>query len=337
MAQIFVNVKKAEKSKQHKKINKTKECKQNQNKEKKMNKKHSVKIIKNCAKISVLTFSLIFSLNSFGEKNIVRCNLFDLDSYNASKWHIQRNPDDDAQVIVSRRMMAQSAFCIGKEQEGLELLKELSFMGNVQASYLLGSYYESDRTFDSSNWLTQGRADSQENFDAAIHYYETAAKQIMSAVNYPYGMNPDQPGLENDYTTSAKVFVGLPNFYYTGYVRAVKNILADSKRGKRVSYTDTISSLVKMQYWSEQCLNRPPLVDVWKTHPGTANAMKAHCQARNNFALQVLPLEQQRIKIVEDQCKDVLLHECPEHQSIVNQIKEAAGRMWKILEFVPLV
>ncbi len=298
-----------------------------------MNKKHSVKIIKNFAKISVLILSLVFSLNSFGYKDMIHCNFFNEKSYSDSKWYIQRHPDD----VHSMRIVAQSAFCIGKEQEGLDLLKRLSSMGNVQATYLLGNYYESDRTFESKNWLTQDRPGYQTDFDATLYYYEKAADQIMSAVNYPYGLNPDQPALEDNNTTSAKVFVNLPNFYYEGYMRAVENTLADSKRGKRVSYTDTMSVLVKMREWSEQCLKRPPLVHVWKTRPGTADAMKENCQEMNNFAVEAIPLEKQRINIVKNQCKAVLLHECPKHQNIFNQITELSNRMWEILESVPRV
>ncbi len=232
--------------------------------------------------------------------------------------------------------MALSAFCIGKEQEGLEELKRLSSMGHIQVTYLLDVYYASGRTFNSDYWLTPGREGYQKNFDTAIYYFEKAADQIMSTVNYPYEVSPYQPDWEGYYITSAKVFVSLPNFYYEGYMRAIESALADSKSGKQMSGSDTITVLVKMRDWSEQCLKRPAF-DVWKIHPGTANAMKAHCQATNNFAVQVLPLEQQRIKIVEDQCKDALLHKCPEHHAVVNQIMKVSDTMWKILEFVPLL
>ncbi len=296
-----------------------------------MNKKHSVKL-KNFAKISILTLSLVFSLNSFGYKDMIRCNQFNLDIYNDTKLYIQRHPDD----IEAIRMMAQSAFCIGKEQEGLEGLKRLFSMGHIYATYLLGAYYASGRTFQSKYLLTPGREDDQENFSAAVYYYEKAADQIMSAVNYPYGVNPDQPYLEDRFTISAKVFVILPDFYYERYTRAIENTLAESKRGKKVYYTNTILALVKMRDWSEQCLKRPAL-DVWKTHPETAYIMQAHCQAKNSFAVQVLPLEQQRIKIVEDQCKDVLLHECLEHQNIFNQITDVSNIVRERLKFVPSV
>ncbi len=299
-----------------------------------MNKKHSVKIIKKFAKISALTLSLVFSLNSFGEKNMIPCNFFSLGTYSDAKLYIQRRPDDAHLMSI----MALSAFCMGKEKEGLELLKRTSAMGHVHATYLMGAYYASGETFNSKYWLTPDRKDDSENFASAIYYYEQAADQIMSAFYYPYGVNPDQPDWERHYTTTAKVFVGLPNFYYEVYMRAVENTLADSKRGKKMSDADTIVGLVKMRNWSERCLKRPVL-DVWKVHIGIGitNAMKANCQVMNNFAVQVLPLEQQRIKIVEDQCKDVLLHECTEHQNIFNQIMDVSDILQKMLKFVPRV
>ncbi len=294
--------------------------------------KMSVKIIKNFVKISVLTFSLVFSLNSFGEKNIIHCDHFNLKTYSDTKWYIQRHSDD----IHVMRIMVQSAFCVGKEKEGLALLKRLSSKGHIPATYLLGEYYASDRTFDFSNWRTQGREDHQKNFDTAIYYHEKAAAQIMSAVNYPEMADPDHPGLKDHYIISAKVFVNLPLFYYERYMEAVKNTLADSKSGKQVSYTDTIAVLVKIRDWSEQCLKRSAL-DTWKNYPGTANEMKAHCRFMNIFAVQVLPLEQQRIKIVEDQCKAVPLHECIEHQNIINQIMEESDIMLEILNFIQVM
>ncbi len=300
-----------------------------------MNKKHNVKIIKNFAKISALILSLVFSLNSVGEQNIINCNQSNLQTYSDAKWYIQRHPNDnDFQSISTMRIMAQSAFCIGKEKEGLELLKRLFSMGHIHATFFLGVYHATGGTLNTNYWLDQNLKNYQEHFDAAIYYFETAAGQIMSAVNYPEGVNPDQPDMEAHNRTSAKVFIELPNFYYEGYMRAVENILADSKRGKKVYYTDTIVALVKMRHWSEQCLKRPAL-DMWKNSIGTANAMKAYCQEMNNFAVQVLPLEQQRIKIVADQCKDALLHKCPEHQNIFNQITELSNTMREILKLVP--
>ncbi len=293
--------------------------------------KMSVKIIKNFVKISALTFSLVFSLNSFGEKSIIHCDHFNLKTYSEAKRYIQRHDPDDIHMM---RIMALSAFCVGKEKEGLEALKRLFSMGgDIYSTYLLGAYYASGGTFDSSKWRTQYGEDYQENFDTAIYYFEKAARQIMSAVNYPEGVNPDHPGLEDHYIISSEVFLNLPLFYYEGYVGAVANTLTDSKSRKQVSYTDTISALVKMRDWSEQCLKRYAL-DVWKSYPETANAMQVNCQVMNIFAVQALPLEQQRIKIVEDQCKAVPLHECTEHQDIVNQIMEESYTMLEILSFI---
>ncbi len=295
--------------------------------------KISVKIIKNFVKISALTFSLVFSLNSFGEKDIIRCDHFNLKTYSEAKRYIQRHDSDD---IHTMRIMALSAFCIGKEKEGLEELKRLFSKGDIQGTYLLGMYYASGETFDSSKWMVQDPEDYPENFAAAIYYFKKVAAQIMSAVNYPEGVNPDHPGLEDHYIISVEVFTSLPLFYYQIYIGAVENTFADSKSGKQVSYTDTIATLVKMQDWSEQCLKRSAL-DVWKSYPGIVNVMKVNCHFMNNFAVQALPLERQRIKIVEDQCKAIPLHECTEHQNIVNQIMEESYTMLEILSFIQTI
>ncbi len=295
--------------------------------------KISVKIIKNFVKISALTFSLVFSLNSFGEKDIIRCDHFNLKTYSEAKRYIQRHDSDD---IHTMRIMALSAFCIGKEKEGLEELKRLFSKGDIHGAYWLGMYYASSGTFDSSKWLTLDLEEDPENFATMIYYFEKTADRIISAVNYPEEVNPDHPGLAEHYVISTEVFLNLPFSYYEIYIRQVKNTFADSKSGKQVPYTDTISALVKMQNWSEQCLKRSAL-DVWESYVLATYAMKESCQIMNIFAMQALPLEQQRIKIVEDQCKAVPLHECTEHQNIVNQIMEESYTMLKILDFIQTI
>ncbi len=285
--------------------------------------KVNVKVIKNFVKISALTLSLVFSLNSFGYKDIINCDHFNRRTYSDTKRYIKRhNPDD----IHPMRIMALSAFCIGKEKgrkgrkrkekEGLEVLKRLFSMGDIPSTYLLGKYYASGGIF---KWQTPGQEDYRKNLNIAIYYFEEAAGQIMLAVNYPEGVNPDHPGLEDhynhpgledNYTISAKVFLGLLDLYYERYMKGVENSL-DSKREKKVSYIDGIVTLVKMRDWSERCLKIFAL-DMWQTYPAVANAMKANCQARNNFAVQVLPLERRRIK--------VLLDMRIKYQDVVNQI-----------------
>ncbi len=299
--------------------------------------KMSVKIIKNFVKISSLILSLVFSLNSFGYKNITLCDLLNLDI-----GYLSPNSGEERYTLNKKtkmkRMLAlvRIDFCTGKEKEGVEALKKASLRyDHIHASYLLGVHHAK---LSARHHVTLSAYHEESDsrlfpyINTAIYYYEKAATRIISAINYPYGVNPDQPDWEDKHTTSAKVFVGIPHLYYEKYMKAAPLV----GRVKKVSSTDPTFALVKMRDWSEQCLKRSALA-AWKTYPGTANAVKAYCQATNNFAIQVLPLEQQRVKIVADQCKDVLPDECTAHQNIFNQITKKSDTMLKALDLVPRI
>ena len=217
-------------------------------------------------------------------------------------------------------------YCSGDEETGINYMEKASDMGDIPASYTLGSYYGSDKTGDLSKMIP----DVQENYDAAIFYYERTASLIESAKTYPYGMHTDLPAIEGSAHMSVRANLIVSILYFSGYGRALGDMLKND-----VSYTDTIGVLENMKNSAERCLKRPSL-SVWGARQSEiANSKQVICQAYKDFAEQVINLEYQRIEIAK-RC-DVALNECTEHQGIFDQIVQAAREKNNKVSSVPAI
>ena len=272
-------------------------------------------------KYLIVCFGFLFSLNAFAVGDLVGCGLASQDGYDQSHILVKMYPNDISKIYN----LGIEALCLRKKQEGMAHLQKASDMGHAVASHLIGLYYKTDGTLDSSSRLTK----DQKNYDATIYYFERAAEQIEKDSNYPDSI-VDVSHIEGQTLTSAKVFVTLPYLYYEGYNRAIGDIL---KTG--VSYSDTFAVLTKLRDSAERCLRRPSL-SVWKEkREEMGHSLKVQCQALKDFVERAFTLEQNRI--AEAKNCTVPLKKCVKHQNIINQLIRLANEMWGTLNSVPLI
>lgn len=227
---------------------------------------------------------------------------------------------------VSNYAAGYIIFCAGEKEKGLGYIERASEMGHVTASYFLGEYYRKDKDLNSSTHLPK----TQENYDAAIFYYERAAKNIENLSSYPRRPDGRVHEAEAKNYMSIRTFLNLISLYFDGYSLALGDILEND-----VSYTDTIQVLENMKNAAERCLRRPSL-PIWGARQGEiAHSKQVRCKARKDFSYVALDLEFQRIEIAK-RC-DVALSECTEHQDIFQELVRATNKMNKKVNSVPKI
>lgn len=261
----------------------------------------------------------VFSLNAFSVGNAIKCTSENnLQAYN--RLHKLKKGSSDSGIYYS---LAITSLCIGKEAEGMSHLQKASDMGHVGATYLLGVYYNTNKTFDLSK-----NADSPENWNAAVHYYEKAAATIEGISNYPDEVMEFHERVSQ---TSYYVFTNLLTIYFNGYSVAVGEILNSVER---MSYIDTLEVLQKLRNTAIRCLERPAL-SAWKEKKALVyESQQIRCLASLNFVEAVFPLEQQRIQVAQN-CRVVPLSGCSEHQQVVNEIGKLVNKMFKEKDSAP--
>ena len=216
-------------------------------------------------------------------------------------------------------------FCLGRD-DGVDYIGKASDLGHVTASYFLGEYHRRDKDFNSGGSLPT----TQENYDAAIFYYERTAKLVEDTSNYPDGAHRDVSEIEGQKYMSIRTFMLLTSLYFEGYSRALGDMLEND-----VSYTDTIQVLENMKSAADRCLRRPSL-SVWGARQSEiANSKQVICQAHKDFAEQVINLEYQRIEIAK-RC-DVALNKCTEHQGIFQKMVQKVQEMINKINSVPAI
>ncbi len=274
-------------------------------------------------KVFALAVVLAFSYSSFAV-NLIQCRGNAQQHYNEYKLVYEEDPGNVQKIYD----MSISAICVNKMQEGMTLLERSADGGHVQANYFMGVYYEKGQSFDLSKPLTE----DPKHFNAMLFYLNRAADLIESNPQYPEGTTEDMPEFEERNRISAKVFVVLPDFYYSGYASAMNKVLSNVEN---TEYTDTLEVLSKMRDSAERCLRRPAL-SVWKhKQREIGHAMQVRCGAMQDFAEGALPLEQERLSIAR-QCV-MPLNECPEHQKIINTLIGLINTMLEELNSVPLI
>ncbi len=270
-----------------------------------------------------LALALCWPLNTYGVVNAIKCKSSDnLNTYHYFHEVVKKDASESSAIYT----LGFISVCIGKEEEGLSHIKRAADLGHILAIKVLGKYYMFNKTFDSSQ-----KSDEQEEFDAAIYYYEKAAQLIESLPRYPEGATVDiREGLEYKTFISYHIFTYLPLLYLNGYSRAIGDILNNPER---VSYTDTLEALHKMREAAVRCLKRPAL-SAWKEKQERVyEAQQIKCGASLEFAETVLPLEQQRLQ-VEKSC---VAHpsQCSEHQQVVAEMTQAFNKMRAEEAFAP--
>lgn len=237
------------------------------------------------------------------------------------------NPNDPVSNYAAGFIM----YCSG-DARGLGHIEKASEMGHVTSSYFLGEYHRKDKDLNSSTSLPT----TQEDYDAAIFYYERAATQIENTSNYPKKAHRGVDKGEGKRYMSVRTFLHLISLYFDGYSLALGDMLEND-----VSYTDTIQVLENMKSAADRCLKRPSL-SVWGTRQDEiANSKQVICQARKDFAEKALGTEQvpglefRRIEIAKH-C-DVALSRCPEHQAIFQELVQATQEMNNEVNSVPKI
>ena len=283
---------------------------------------YGVTTVKNVLKAFILSFSLMFSLNSFGVVDLIRCKShYNLEKYNELHQRIKKNPR-----ITSIYNLGIVSLCLGKE-EGMSHLQKASDSGHIAATHLLGLYFMANRSF---NRAERGRISNLDDFNSAIHYYEKAAQMIEETDNYPRGATADMDDIEYYVYTSYYVFATIPELYFSGYDKAIKDIVNSQDK---VSYVDTLEVLKKMRDSAERCVNRPSLSSWEDKGEDLYQVQQVRCGAYLNYAREVLPLEEGRIQIAQG-CGDSL-SECSNHQDILNQINQVKSMMNGAISSIP--
>ena len=265
-----------------------------------------------------LSFVLAFSTNVFGICAGVDTSFTEADN----RRYLAEVPNDAGRYYS----VGLSHYCGGRVAKGVNYMEKASDMGEISASYVLGLYYGSDRTGNLSKQIPK----IQENYDAAIFYYERTASLIESSANYPGGIKGDLPSIEGSLIMSVRAYILLSELYYHGYGLALEDMLK-----KDVSYTDTIKVLVKMQSAAERCLARPSL-SVWKGRQSEiTHSRRVICGAHKNFAEKAFYLESRRKKVAL-QCENSL-RECAAHKAVLGEIVKEAQKMAKKVRSVPKI
>ncbi len=265
--------------------------------------------------ITLLFLVSVFSVDGFAS----RCpeGSYSTDTGTA---YIDAAPDDPVRNYTE----GYARYCQGREWR--YYIEKSSDLGHVTASYFLGEHHRKDKDPNSSTSLPK----TQEDYDAAIFYYERAATDIENMSSYPRRPDGKVHEAEAAHYVSIRTFLHLTNLYFNGYSFALGDIL-----GNDVSYADTIKVLDNMRNAADRCLRRPSLA-IWGVRQSEiANSKRVICQAQKDFAEQALDLESQRIEIAK-RC-DVVLSECVEHQNIFQELVRAANDMDNKVNSVPKV
>lgn len=234
--------------------------------------------------------------------------------------YIAAAPNDPARNYTE----GYARFCQGREWS--DYIGKASDLGHVTASYFMGEYHRRDKDFNSGVSVPT----TQEDYDAAIFYYERTAKLIEDTTRYPDGAHNGVSSVEGTRYMSIRTFLHLASLYFDGYGVALGDMLEND-----VSYTDTIQVLENMKSVADRCLKRPSL-SVWGARQDEITKSKqVICQAQKDFAEKALEIEFQRIEIAK-RC-DVALSECAEHQAIFQEIVQANQKRKNKINSVPKI
>ena len=278
----------------------------------------------------ILTAFAGFGISPVSHANVVGdaigcANRMTPERYQKKLHGLSKRPNDRIRMYIA----GIYGLCLGKTQEGMGHIQRAAEMGHISANKVMAEYYRTDGSLDGvrdRHRITE----NQQNFDNAVHYYRETAQLIESNPNYPSGVNRDQRILENKSLSSAGIFYWLPYFYYTGYTRALDEIMNSEEK---LHYEDSLDILANMEDVSRICLNRPSLSEWRERRQEVTSLLQAGCSAMKDFADTVLPLEQQRIE-VSAKCNGAL-RGCAAHQQLMNKIRSAENNMLERLDANP--
>ena len=271
-------------------------------------------------KHGLMIFVLAFSMSAFGVGDRINCDgQTDIQKYNKLKEKLNNTSSDF--YLYRLYKLGLMSVCMGKP-EAMSYFQQASDLGHIISTLTLGAYYEASQSFDSS----QAPPDTQEDLDAAIYYYKKAGELVNNISNYPKEASDDMPSFEHELHTSYHIFTRLPYLYFHGYNTALEDIISSQEK---ITYTDLLNVLSHMRDSAQDCLERPAL-SIWKENKQRVySKQQTTCGAFFDFADQALPLEQERMAIVEN-CT-APLSECPKHQEIYSQINQLRSVMFSQL------
>ena len=268
-------------------------------------------------------FVLAFSMSAFGAIDRIDCkNKTDVQKYNDIR---ERAKDTSSGYYLLRLYkLGIRSICMGKP-EAMSYFQQASDLNYIASTLALGGYYEASQSFDNS----QAPPDTQEDLDAAIYYYKKAVELVNNISNYPEEASKGMYSLESEIYVSYHIFTRLPYLYFHGYDQALEDIISSQEK---ITYTDSLNVLSRMRDSAQDCLERPAL-SVWKENKQEIYSnQQTTCGAFFDFASQALPLEQERMAIVEN-CT-APLSECSKHQEIYSQINQLKSVMFSHADYM---
>ena len=213
------------------------------------------KIILAIISIGILTFGMSPVLRAVQPGDAMECTSRMTPKGYQKRLHIISERPNDRKIYTA----GIYGLCSGKIQEGMGHIQRSAEMGHVQANKVMAEYYRTDGSLDGI-FDRHRITEDQQNFDNAVHYYRKTFHLIESNPEYPEGTNEDQYVLERKDLTSASVYYWLTYLYYTGYTRALDEIVNSAEK---LHFEDSLDVLGNMREIARVCLNRQPL-SAWK-------------------------------------------------------------------------
>ena len=267
---------------------------------------------------------LVCSSDAFGVKGKIYCSDNDIQKYNKYKERLEDTSNE--YYLYKLYRFGLMSFCMGRPVNAMSYWQQAFDLGHIASAFILGISYETDHTFDSLH----APPGTRENLDAAIYYYEEAAKRVNNIPDYPDGASENMDNLENEWYISYYIFTRLPWLYFHGYDTALQDVVDNEEK---VDYTDSLDVLDAMLDSARNCLERPAL-PIWQSDKQEVYShQQTVCDAFFDFAGQALPLEEERMTIARDCAAP--LSECPEHRDIYGRIDRLKGEMFSRLGPLP--
>ena len=269
--------------------------------------------------VMLMLFSLVFfSFADLAFANSFRGNWLCSD---ADFKIVKQDYKSDSTDVYYRLGYAHCLIVKGKDSEGMAILHNIvdhsTHPARVKAAWKLANYISTGGTFEDTT--------DEDNINEAIKAYGRVIFFISLDPNYPQKISISEAEAQIELTTHYR----LPSLYFSKFKKGATGtdnihlLSSPSYNGDRElnTYPEyspyTIDSLEKAIEFADQCLALP-----LKRHfqSSSYRNYKAGCQVLKEAAQDILPLERQRLVLLDtDSCSNDLPL-CSEHQEIKQEI-----------------
>ena len=226
-----------------------------------------------------------------------------------------REPDN-FHLITAKGMCLIAAD--NNDGQGLYELQRASDQNIVLATFLIAIYRETEGGFDKAKFF-------QPDITVPIEAYKKVWNQIVHLPNYPhedFALKLDEQGSRIKLRTA----YSLPLLYFYRYFRGAighNNLLVSQSPSRTENEFDfypkdqgvTVDSLHRTNEWAQTCKNIRYEEELWDR--GIYDLFMGLCDILQEAALEMIPLEQQRLQAAEH-CEDIL--KCPEYEQLSTEI-----------------